>query len=68
MVNGMEAADKDRGNGDDETVNEIVAEESRDNLSPAFDHEAIDTPLMEVVEECGELYTAVFIGRGGLYR
>jgi hypothetical protein len=61
VVDGVEAADEDGGNGDDEAVYEVVAEESGDDFGATFDHEAVYAKLTEVLEEGGEVDTAVFI-------
>jgi hypothetical protein len=60
-VDGVEAADEDGGNGDDEAVYEVVAEKGGDDFGATFDHEAVYAKLTEVLEEGEEVDSAVFI-------
>ena len=62
MVDGVETTDKDGGNGDNEAIDEAARQEGGDDLSAAFNHEAINTTLAEMAEKRGKMDSAVFVG------
>ena len=61
VIDGVEASDEDRGNGEDKAIYQSLTEKSGDDFGTPFDHEAVDFALAKFVKQAGQADTAVFI-------